>query len=101
MPDQRAEDVEYESLVVLPAIRLGRLRDAVHKITGDWDQTQRVMEAVERHVERDAYRWGNACPVEGCHHETIWNQQGGWFNCIVHGRQTMTTMLVGFKPVTR
>lgn len=90
-------DYEFQSLVVLPSIRLNHLRQAVEKIVGDRDQVQAVLEAVEQHIEQDAYRWGNACPQ--CHTLLLWT--GNDWSCLVHGfisRSAPVELLIAFKP---
>jgi hypothetical protein len=89
--------MEHESLVVLPSLRLAHLRQAVNDITGDLEMTQRVLEAVEEHVERDAYRWGNACPE--CHRQVHYKNSSPV--CPTHGhlgRLAPTELLIAFKP---
>lgn len=89
---------DCQSLVVLPAIRLARLRSAIDKVTGDHKQTQAIIEAVEEHIEVDAYRWGNACPQ--CHASVEWRESSGPV-CPVHGylgHMAATELLVAFKP---
>lgn len=92
-------DYQHQSLVVLPAIRLNRLRQAVMDITGDLEMTQRVIEAVEQHIEVDAYRWGNACPE--CHERLVYVFEDSSPRCPTHGHlghMAPTELLVAFKP---
>lgn len=91
---------EYQSLVVLPAIRLRNLHEAVDAITGDREMARAVMAAVERHIEVDAYRWGNACPRSDCHAPLEWRETAGHV-CPVHGylgHLASTELLIAFKP---
>ncbi len=92
-----ATNYDFQSLVVLPAIRLARLRQAIENITGDRSQTQAILEAVEQHIEVDAYRWGNACSK--CHAAVIF--ENGSPVCPYHGNlghMAPTELLIAFKP---
>ncbi len=93
------------SLVVLPSIRLNRLRSEVAEIIameqgGDTARSmvQDIMETVEKHLEIDAYRWGNACPETG--KQVTSNLYGGW-NCPTHRYHKPDEpmeLLISFKP---
>lgn len=91
-------DYDFQSLVVLPSIRLARFRQAIGDVTGDLEMTQRIVEAVEEHIEVGAYRWGNACPE--CHAILEWRDSSGHV-CPVHGylgHMAATELLIAFKP---
>lgn len=93
-------DYEFQSLVVLPSIRLNNLKQAIYNITGDSEDTQKIMIAIEQHLEVDAYRWGNACPE--CHERLQWllGSRSNWF-CPTHGHlysTDPTELLISFKP---
>jgi hypothetical protein len=96
---------EYQSLIVLPSIRLNRLRSEVTEILameqgGDTlrGMVQDIMETVEKHLEVDAYRWGNACPETG---ERVHSDGHGSWVCPTHGRHghmEPMELLIAFKP---
>lgn len=89
---------DYQSLVVLPSIRLNRLRQAVQDIVGDSVYTHEIMEAVEKHLEVDSYRWGIACPET---HERVTSDANGSLICPTHGRHSHMDpmeLLIAYKP---
>lgn len=91
-----------QGLVVLPSLRLNRLREDIDSIVGDREYTERIMEAIEHHLEQGAHRWGNACPEPECGALLTWSTETGW-RCPEHGhlgRLAATRLLVSFDPVT-
>jgi hypothetical protein len=87
--------------VVLPSIRLNRFRQELEEHV-DRDVSDLVMELLEKHLETDSYRWGNACPEEYCHRLLSWTNDLG-FRCPTHGilgRHASTQLLIAFSPIT-
>lgn len=88
-------------LCILPSLRLNRLHEEVRRIS-DPKTAMLVMEAVERHLEQGAHRWGNACALPECGAILTWKNYEGW-DCPHHGhlsRTTPTKLLVAFDPIT-
>lgn len=83
--------------VVLPALRTARLSAAIDDIVGDRKTTLKIMDAVAEHLESNAMRWGNACPLDDCRKKLSWEHEG--FMCPEHGIVRESILLVGFYPL--
>lgn len=88
--------------LVLPSLRLIRLQRDITRIVGDREAVYGIMEAIERHLEQGAQRWGNVCPLDECGQLLSWTNDAG-FRCSEHGllgRHAATKLLISFNPIT-
>lgn len=97
-------------LIVLPAIRLSRVRERLNAAGLSHDQSNTVMQVIEDEIEVGARRIGNVCPTEGCRRlldDKRSEIRGGnsvfmWQECPDHG--TVTNMAlplaIAFDPCT-